>query len=144
MTNTMMTASNYRKFYARALREAIASDEAYEADVRDWYENGNGRSPSWVDEYDANGDLYRHNVGGLGYTFPYCKHGMSLWTDYDNICGGCEDGASAIQRAQSVARDAFRTFGTRLDWFQSAPKDLPQSQRDALLTWIFEQWTASV
>lgn len=27
-----------------------------------------------------------------GYAPRYCIHGTDRWTDYDNICGGCEDG----------------------------------------------------
>lgn len=27
-----------------------------------------------------------------GYRPHYCEHGTSNWTDYDNICGPCEDG----------------------------------------------------
>jgi hypothetical protein len=27
-----------------------------------------------------------------GYRAPHCEHGMNLWTDYDPICGPCEDG----------------------------------------------------
>lgn len=26
-----------------------------------------------------------------GYRPQYCIHGTNTWTDYDNICGGCED-----------------------------------------------------
>lgn len=29
-----------------------------------------------------------------GYRAQYCEHGMSQWTDYDNICGYCEDGVT--------------------------------------------------
>lgn len=29
-----------------------------------------------------------------GYRPHYCEHGTSNWTDYDNICGPCEDGIS--------------------------------------------------
>lgn len=28
-----------------------------------------------------------------GFRAPYCFHGTNLWTDYDPICGYCEDGA---------------------------------------------------
>lgn len=28
-----------------------------------------------------------------GFRPPYCFHGTNLWTDYDPICGYCEDGA---------------------------------------------------
>lgn len=27
-----------------------------------------------------------------GYRPHYCEHGTNQWTDYDNICGHCEDG----------------------------------------------------
>lgn len=27
-----------------------------------------------------------------GYRPHYCIHGTNQWTDYDNICGGCENG----------------------------------------------------
>ena len=27
-----------------------------------------------------------------GYRPHYCLHGVNLWTDYDNICGWCEEG----------------------------------------------------
>lgn len=27
-----------------------------------------------------------------GYRAHYCEHGTNNWTDYDNICGPCEDG----------------------------------------------------
>jgi len=27
-----------------------------------------------------------------GYRPHYCEHGTNMWTDYDNICGPCEDG----------------------------------------------------
>lgn len=29
-----------------------------------------------------------------GYRPHYCEHGTNQWTDYDNICGGCEEGYS--------------------------------------------------
>ena len=29
-----------------------------------------------------------------GYRPHYCEHGTNQWTDYDNICGPCEDGHS--------------------------------------------------
>lgn len=27
-----------------------------------------------------------------GYRPHYCRHGVNLWTDYDPMCGACEDG----------------------------------------------------
>jgi hypothetical protein len=29
-----------------------------------------------------------------GHRAHYCEHGTNQWTDYDNICGPCEDGYS--------------------------------------------------
>lgn len=29
-----------------------------------------------------------------GHRPHYCEHGTNMWTDYDNICGPCEDGLS--------------------------------------------------
>ncbi len=34
----------------------------------------------------------------------FCEHGSSLWTDYDNICGGCEDGRTMGDAKQRYAR----------------------------------------
>lgn len=46
-----------------------------------------------------------------GHRPHYCEHGTNQWTDWDNICGPCEDGLSlsdgvfrrrvALDRAQS-------------------------------------------
>jgi hypothetical protein len=42
------------------------------------------------DEYLADCESDRAN----GYRAHYCEHGTDQWTDYDNICGGCEEGYS--------------------------------------------------
>lgn len=31
-----------------------------------------------------------------GYRAHYCVHGTNQWTDYDNICGPCEDGLTSV------------------------------------------------
>lgn len=69
----------------KALRQHRA---AYEAEVREWYTSGDGRSPKWRTEPD--GRIW--NAGGRGYAFPTCIHGRSLWVDHDIPCGACEDG----------------------------------------------------
>lgn len=61
---------------------------------------------------------YRSRYGRSGYKFPVCIHGSSLLTDYDNICGGCEDGYTyfdyerdgreAIDRARRAVHEYFR------------------------------------
>jgi hypothetical protein len=43
-----------------------------------------------------------------GYRPHYCEHGANMWTDYDNICGACEDGFSMrdgiTRRAYAIAQ----------------------------------------
>ena len=48
---------------------------------------------------------------------------MSLWTDYDNICGGCEDSATPYELARWRAREAFEHFCQRFDWLMTFPAD---------------------
>lgn len=46
-----------------------------------------------------------------GYRPAYCEHGTSLWTDYDNICGPCEDGrtmSDGVQRREYALDSAKR------------------------------------
>lgn len=47
---------------------------------------------SWLEECEE----YRRPALGApnGYRPHYCEHGTDRWTDFDNICGGCEDGVS--------------------------------------------------
>jgi hypothetical protein len=37
------------------------------------------------------------------YRFPNCIHGTSNWTDYDNICGACEDGYGHFDYLRDLA-----------------------------------------
>lgn len=44
---------------------------------------------------EADRDHYRQEVIGWrshGHRPHYCEHGTDKWTDYDNICGPCENG----------------------------------------------------
>ena len=34
-----------------------------------------------------------------GFSPAYCEHGTYLWTDYDPICGYCEDGYTVYDEA---------------------------------------------
>lgn len=46
-----------------------------------------------------------------GYRAHYCEHGTNQWTDYDNICGGCEDGmtmSDGVQRREYALDSAKR------------------------------------
>lgn len=158
MTNTMKTAKMYRLFYTRALADARAWFAQYDADVRDWYENGEGAAPEWVtDECDGHESLAgehmgeavycdgscqrAYNVGGQGHTYPSCIHGMSRWTDYDNICGGCEDGDNVFAIASVDARSAWLRFCDRWEFSVNAPQDLPAELRTGIANWAFAQFT---
>lgn len=55
------------------LKLAAAIARSLEQDYRDYLESC---------------ESYRRD----GYRPRTCEHGTSLWTDYDNICGPCEDG----------------------------------------------------
>lgn len=110
----------YRLFFRQALRDVRKRHADYEAEVSDWYENGHGRS---------------RRDGGLGYRFPYCIHGASLTTDYDNICFGCEESETVIEEARGLARERFVRFNDRWDWVSSAPGDLPGDARKQAYDW---------
>lgn len=86
MTNTNAIHKHARVYLDRMLAQVAD----YEAEVEEWYTYGDGRPTA---------------EGGRGYTFPHCVHGMSRWTDYDNICWGCEEGA--LSSWESMARDAI-------------------------------------
>lgn len=80
----------YRRFLDH-LAVLVAWQAAYDADVERWYRDGNS-----------------------GYTYPSCIHGTSRWTDYDNICGACEDGSSLREIALMRARDDWWEYDRRL------------------------------
>ena len=121
-------------------REGQAAQAAYDRDVADWYRSGPGRAPKWRIFVEGD-EVYRANVGGDGHAFPYCVHGSSLWTDYDNICWGCEEGirlddpALALQRAKSVWNEATRR---RVDVLLPVVLEstVPQEIKDALTDWV--------
>lgn len=90
------------------LKSLKARQKAYDEEVDDWYRAGDGRRPNWRTECVRNAEgvcLYDHtvNYGGMGHRFPQCIHGTSLWTDYDNICGGCESEENIYSVALSEA-----------------------------------------
>lgn len=127
------TLGVYRLFFKAALQEALKYRADYEAEVKDWYENGDGRPVVWATLDD--GTHRQVNIGGKGHTFPHCIHGTSLWTDYDNICGGCESGETPIEYAIVRGREQFLRFNQRWEWITSAPGDLDPGVRNGLLDW---------
>lgn len=126
----------------------------YDAEVADWYESGDGQSPDWgwdecgacngAGESDGHRCLHcdagqiRVNRGGQGHTYPVCIHGMSRWTDYDNICGGCEESLTEAEEAERIAHNVTVAIDERCAWQRSAPSDLPDDLRQAVLTYALE------
>jgi hypothetical protein len=109
-----------------------AREAEYRAEVDEWYRAGDGRSPRWVTLPSGR----QVNMGGKGYSFPYCPHGKSLWTDYDNICGGCEDGYSVYQLALWSAQEKVATVNERIDWLIGAPASIRNTDMHReLLEW---------
>lgn len=49
-----------------------------------------------------------HELSAQGYRPRTCFHGASLWTEYDNICGACEDG-EYDPRYHSEDSEEFKT-----------------------------------
>src|SRR5215469_17777939 len=50
---------------------------------------------SFVKQYRDNYAEYERECQAelaFGFTPHHCEHGTDQWTDYDNICGGCENG----------------------------------------------------
>lgn len=117
---------------ARQILDAeIAKFEQYEAEVADWYANGDGRSVA---------------DGGRGYSYPACVHGVSRWTDYDNICGPCEDGYGHFdwhreaRYAVESAKSRLAAVEARQGWWDARPNGhrMPDELHNALIKWIYE------
>ena len=62
-----------------------------------------------VKKYDETCAEYRKQ----GYRPKYCFHGTYQWTDYDNICGGCEDEVSFRETAKIALRIAHQQRNAR-------------------------------
>lgn len=157
----MRTPEIYRHFFKTALEEQRARVAEYEAEVKDWYENGDGRprEMAWEECPVCNGTGGRSvhygggenlttsfercghcqegqqyvNVGGQGHTFPVCIHGRSLWVDYDIPCGACEMGESDLEIARGRARFAWLQFCDMWEWANKAPAALPYDLKQQLL-----------
>lgn len=67
-------------------------------------------------EFVADCESYRAD----GYRPHYCEHNTNLWTDYDNICGGCEDGVTmsdGVQRRTEAIRQAKAILAEQTELF---------------------------
>ena len=124
------------KVALRILRDLKRYEAEYREDREEWYRSGDGRRAKW---FQRPGDDRPYNYGGKGYSFPAaCVHGSNAWTDYDNICGPCEDGYSVYQLALWEAQEKVAEYNKRLEWVASAPHALPHDVRMDLFEWVRE------
>lgn len=77
-----MATTEVLQLAKKALDKSRKAYADYEQEVKEWY---------------------RDNPG---YQYPYCPHGTSLITDYDPMCGDCENGYQNFHY-ESEARDAI-------------------------------------
>lgn len=66
-----------------------------------------------------------------GYRAHYCEHGTNLWTDYDPICGPCEDGFTGPMARRRAALDAALGFHRDFSAFSAAFGTLHKLDREA-------------
>lgn len=110
----------------------------YDQEVDEWYRSGDGRSPKWHTFVEGD-NVWQENVGGRGYRFPECIHGRSYWTDYDNICGPCEDGLTVYEEALYAGHRDAATYLDRMSVVQYASdQGVPEHIRDELTTWALD------
>lgn len=123
---TARRALQYVKAYKRRWQE-------YQEDVDHWYRSGEGKTK--------------------GYRYPYCFHGSSLWTDYDNICGPCEDGFNGYNPtifyrwAVDSAKYDMTVVKARSDWLLSVPEmygRIPADLHRKILDWVMEPIASEV
>lgn len=48
-----------------------------------------------------------------GHRSHYCVHGVNQWTDYDNICGQCEEGLTTLKDYMPLLRHEALTEARR-------------------------------
>lgn len=92
-------------------------------------------------QYESDCDLsYRH-----GYRPSRCFHGTNLWTDYDPMCGPCEDGLGWFDReayrkiSLDMARRDLDEFYKRLQIYtQLQTNNVPGIDYGQLIEWVGE------
>lgn len=101
--------------------------------------------------HDYAGYLARHEEDcaqdrAEGHRPHYCIHGTNQWTDYDNICGGCEDSLTVWDMAENAAWARHTRYLHVLDQMSALSRDeqhhrterTPQYVIDAYVKWLIE------
>jgi hypothetical protein len=79
-----------------------------------------------------------------GHRPHYCIHGTNQWTDYDNICGGCEDSLTVWDMAERAAWARHARYLHVLDQLSTVSRShdqhnpVPTYVTDAYVTWLLE------
>ena len=80
-----------------------------------------------------------------GYRPSACIHGVSQWTDYDNICGWCEDGygywdyTQQAELALGESRAAFAEYAKRRELYSKARElGATESLKGEIFDWVME------
>jgi len=96
----------------------------------------------WVDAFEAHADAEKADRAA-GYRSHYCVHGTNNWTDYDNICGPCEDGLTSLEAYLPILRqDALRNaklFWADLDKLTAANEIMIELKIEWDFTAAFDQ-----
>ncbi|WMI33862.1 hypothetical protein SEA_PATELGO_261 [Streptomyces phage Patelgo] len=125
------------KIALKILRNLKMREAEYRADREEWYRSGDGRPRKM---YQGPDDDRPYNYGGKGWAYPAaCVHGSSAWTDYDNICGPCEDGSSIYQLALWEAQSKVAEYNERMEWLLSAPDSIRREEmHHELIKWVLQ------
>ena len=82
-----------------------------------------------------------------GYRPHFCIHGTNLWTDYDNICWGCEEygytgqpqrHAVALEVATAAVRALEERSAVSGAFYAAGGRHASMALQDAMLTWAYE------
>jgi hypothetical protein len=79
-----------------------------------------------------------------GYRPHYCIHGTNQWTDYDNICGPCEEGYIDQELALQWAHNEMRQWIERMTIVNTFHRDAQAkgARVPAELALAMGEWTA--
>lgn len=83
-----------------------------------------------------------------GFSPSHCMHGVNLWTDYDPMCGACEDGLNYWDyetfagMALAEAKKAYQEYQKRIDAVTKLSSlGAPQEVVSNLLGWVSDPIT---
>lgn len=84
------------------------------------------------EDFDKARQEFWDDPANKGLSFPTCIHGSSNWTDYDNICGACEDGYTYFieEREREDARLTVEYAYKVKDWRRDRMKEFIESMDD--------------